>query len=82
MWENVWNAVDLLILLSQCIDIKESDKGYPYAFIRYYSLKAACAAKKFLNEELLHDRSMKVEIFENISIFSKQNIAILTPLFD
>ena len=44
----------------QCIDIKESDKGYPYAFIRYYDLKSACAAKKYLNEEILHERSMKV----------------------
>ncbi|KAL5266065.1 hypothetical protein ACHWQZ_G006647 [Mnemiopsis leidyi] len=44
----------------ECIDIKESDKGYPYAFIRYYDLKSACAAKKYLNEEILHERSMKI----------------------
>jgi len=44
----------------ECIDIKESDKGYPYAFIRYYDLKSACAAKKYLNEETLHERCMKI----------------------
>lgn len=52
--------MEKLTTIFQCIDIKESDKGYPYAFIRYYDLKSACAAKKYLNEEILHERSMKV----------------------
>ena len=40
--------------------MKESDKGFPYAFIKFYELRSAFLAKKYLNEEFLDERRMKV----------------------